>query len=58
MKYTENDSVNFVKDNIKNSIDLNSGKNTKDFTITSSSSHKMLQQQNCNTANAATLIIA
>ena len=48
-KYTENpmisssnvnDSVNFVKDNIKNSIDLNSESSTKDFTITPSSSHK------------------
>ena len=48
-KYTENpmipssnvnDSVSFVKDNIKNSIDLNSGNSTKDFTITPSSSHK------------------
>ena len=54
-KYTENamipssnanESVNFVKDNIKNSIDLNSGNSTKDFTITSSSSHK-----NCKNSN-------
>ena len=34
------DSVNFVKDNIKNSIDLNSGNNAKDYAMTSSSSHK------------------
>ena len=27
-------TVNFVKDNIKNCIDLNSGNSTKDFTIT------------------------
>ena len=57
-KYTENDSVNFVKDNIKNSTDLNSSNSTKDFTIISSSSHKKIQQQNCNTAKIATLIIA
>ena len=39
------DSVNFVKD-IKNSIDLNYGNNTKDFTITSSSSHKNYKSSN------------
>ena len=48
IKYTENpmipssivnDSVNFVEDNIKNSIDLNSGNSVKEFTITPSSSH-------------------
>ena len=43
------DSVNFVKD-IKNSIDLNYGNNTKDFTITSSSSHK--NYKNSNTDNS------
>ena len=56
-KYTENamipssnanESVNFVKDNIKNSIDLNSGNSTKDFTITSSAVTKI--------AKTATLI--
>ena len=39
------DSVNFVNDNIKNSIDLDSEFSTKDLTITSSSSHKKLQKQ-------------
>ena len=39
-KCTENDSVNFVKGNIKISTDLNSGNSTKDFTIISSSSQK------------------
>ena len=43
-------SVNFVKDNIKNSIDLNSGNSTKDFTITPSSSHR-----NSNTDNSLTV---
>ena len=41
-----NDSVNFVKDNIKNSIDLNSENSTKDFTITPSSSHKYYKNSN------------
>ena len=41
-----NDSVNFVQDNIKNSIDLNSGNSTKDFTITPSSSHKNYKYSN------------
>ena len=45
-----NDSVNFVKDNIKNSIDLNSSNNAKDFTITPSSSHKIYK--NSNTGNS------
>ena len=54
-KYTENpmisssnvnDSVNFVKDNIKNSIDLNSENSTKDFTITPSSSRKCYKNSN------------
>ena len=42
-----NDSVNFVKDNIKNSIDLNSGNSVKEFTITPSSSH--INYKNNNT---------
>ena len=41
-----NDSVNFVKDNIANSIDLNPGSNTKYFTITPSSSHKNYKNSN------------
>ena len=41
-----NDSVNFVQDNIKNSIDLNSGNSTKDFTIAPSSSHKNYKYSN------------
>ena len=45
-----NDSVNFVQDNIKNSIDLNSGNSTKDFTIAPSSSHK--NYKNSNTDNS------
>ena len=54
-KYTENPtiqssnvnaSVNFVEDNIKNNIDLNSGNSTKDFTITPSSSHKNYKNSN------------
>ena len=44
-KCTENDFVNFAKHSVKNSIDLNSGNSSKDFTITSSSSHKKLQKQ-------------
>ena len=40
----------FVKENIKNCIDLNSGNSTKDFTITSSSSDK--SYKNCNTGNS------
>ena len=43
-------TVNFVKENIKNCIDLNSGNSTKDFTITSSSSDK--SYKNCNTGNS------
>ena len=42
-----NDSVNFVKDNIKNSIDLNSGNSVKEFTITPSSNH--INYKNSNT---------
>ena len=34
-------SSNFVKGNVKNSIDLKSVNNTKDFTVTSSSSTKI-----------------
>ena len=45
-----NDSVNFVQDNIKNSIDLNSGNSTKDFTIAPSRSHK--NYKNSNTDNS------
>ena len=54
-KYTENpmipssivnDSVNFVKDNIKNSIDLNSSNSTKTFIITLSSSNKNYKSSN------------
>ena len=33
-------TANFVKDNLKNSIDLNSGNSTKDFTVTPSNSQK------------------
>ena len=33
-------TVNFVKDNFKNSIDLNSANSTKDFSITPSNSQK------------------
>ena len=46
-------NVNFVKDNIKNSIDLNSGNSTKDFTITRSSSPK--NYKNSNTDNSPNL---
>ena len=42
--------VNCVKTNIKDSTDLNSGNSTKDFTITSSSSHK--NYKNSNTDNS------
>ena len=45
-----NDSVNSVKDNIKNSIDLNSGNSVEDFSITPSSSHK--NYKNSNTDNS------
>ena len=41
-----NDSLNFVKDNIENSIDLNTENSTKDFTITQSSSHKSYKNSN------------
>ena len=41
-----NDSVNFLEDNIKNSIDLNSENSTKDFTITPSTSHKYYKNNN------------
>ena len=43
-----NDSVNFVKDSIKNSIDLSSGNRAKDFTITSCSSHKNYKNSNAD----------
>ena len=46
-----NDSVNFVEDNIKNNIDLNSGNSTKDFTITPSSSHKNYKNSNTDIDN-------
>ena len=39
-------SSNFVKDNIKNSIDLKSVNSTKDFTVTSSSSYKNYKNSN------------
>ena len=42
-----------MKDNIKNSIDLNSGNNTKDFTITLSSSQK--NDKNSNIDNSLNL---
>ena len=46
-----NHSVDFVEDNIKNNTDLNSDNNTKDSTITpSSSSHK--NYKNSNTDNS------
>ena len=41
-----NSIVNCVKTNIKDSTDLNSGNSTKDFTITSSSSHKNYKNRN------------
>ena len=41
-----NDSLNFVKDNIKNSVDLNIENSTKDFTITQSSSHESYKNSN------------
>ena len=46
-----NDSVNFVEDNIKNNIDLNSGNSTKDFTITPPSSHKNYKNSNTDIDN-------
>ena len=41
-----NKFANFVKDNIKNNIDLNSGNSTKNFTITLSSSNKNYKSSN------------
>ena len=41
-----NKSANFVKDNIKNSIDLNSSNSTKTFIITLSSSNKNYKSSN------------